>query len=298
VGRGRQHARRAGALNAYFLHGKKLGFGAAASFLANAYVPLGNASYRYTAPPDGGPGFGLTDIPIGDMLNFVSAQTYALRASTPSAFGFATVPNSSSNGTLNAQIYARLAGAIHDADPCAGGCDGTVAGAAFPQTWPSFATPPTIVPHVVGPLGDDGWYTGDVTISWDVADAQTEIWSSNGCDTVVLSTDTAGTTYTCTATSSGGTATNFVTVKRDATAPTVTCTPSTDTIWPPNHRLVPVTIDVAAEDATSGAVGRVADELLRADQDTTYDLRYEVADGAGNIGSCTLTIVVPHDQGH
>lgn len=291
-------------LNDYNLHGKKLATGAAADFFAHAYVPLGNATYRWAAPPDGGPGFGSTDVPIADMLTFVSAQTYALRTSTPTAFGFA-ISAKNSNGTLNAQIYARLATAIHDSESgaagaCTLGCTGVVPGAAFTERWHDFATPPTIVPHVDGQLGADGWYTSDVTISWDVADAQTPIWSSDGCDTVVVAEDTAGTTSTCTATSSGGTASASVTVKRDATAPTLTCTPSTDTIWPPNHKLVPVTVDIAVADATSGPAGpaeTIASELLRADKGAAYELTYEAADTAGNTGSCTVEIDVPHDQG-
>lgn len=290
-------------LNDYYLHGKRLATGAAADFFAHAYVPLGNAAYRWPAPPDGGIGVGMTDIPIEDMLTFVSAQTYALRTSTPSAFGFA-ISARNSNSTWNGQIYQRLASAIHGSESgptgaCVAGCTGIVPGAAFPQTWRDFATPPTVVPHVDGTLGANGWYTGDVTVSWDVADPQTP-WSGVGCDTVVLSEDTAGTTYTCTATSSGGMTTRSVTVQRDATPPTLTCTPSTTTIWPPNHKLVPVTVDIAAADATSGLAGpavRVVTEHLRADKGAVYTLDYDAADQAGNAGSCEVAVTVPHDQG-
>ena len=83
-------------------------------------------------------------------------------------------------------------------------------------------TPPTITPTVSGTLGKNGFYVSDVTVSWDVRDGESEV-STTGCDTTTLTSDTAGTTFTCTATSAGGTASKSVTVKRDATAPTVTC---------------------------------------------------------------------------
>ena len=48
-------------------------------------------------------------------------------------------------------------------------CDGVVAGAQFNDAWKTFTdvTPPTIVPHVAGPLGNAGWYTGDATVTWE-----------------------------------------------------------------------------------------------------------------------------------
>jgi hypothetical protein len=44
---------------------------------------------------------------------------------------------------------------------------------------------------------------------------------TTGCDTATISTDTAGTDITCSATSDGGSDSKTVTIKRDATAPTV-----------------------------------------------------------------------------
>lgn len=81
-------------------------------------------------------------------------------------------------------------------------------------------TAPAITPVVTGTLGNNGWYTSDVDVSFTVSDPQSAISSSTGCGATLLTTDTAGITYTCTATSGGGTSSNSVTVKRDATAPT------------------------------------------------------------------------------
>ncbi len=85
----------------------------------------------------------------------------------------------------------------------------------------SDTTPPTITPNVAGTLGTNDWYTSNVDLSWTVADAESPVTSSTGCDPSSVSADTAGVTFTCEATSAGGTATRSVTVKRDATPPTV-----------------------------------------------------------------------------
>ena len=79
-------------------------------------------------------------------------------------------------------------------------------------------TPPTVVAHVVGPLGDNNWYTGDVTVTWDVADPQSPVTTS-GCDATTLTVDTPGTTLTCTARSDGGPTLVSVTVNRPERPP-------------------------------------------------------------------------------
>jgi hypothetical protein len=108
-------------------------------------------------------------------------------------------------------------------------------------------TPPVIASTVSGPQGTNGWYVGDVTVSWEVSDPQTAISAETGCDAVPVDQDTVGTTYSCTATSEGGTNTAQVTVKRDATPPDVTCgtTPST---W----HATDVSIPCGASDGGSG----------------------------------------------
>ena len=86
---------------------------------------------------------------------------------------------------------------------------------------PADSTPPVITPNVSGTLGDNGWYVSDVTVSWSVVDNESAISSSSGCGPTTINADTAGQTLTCTATSTGGTNSQSVTIKRDATAPTI-----------------------------------------------------------------------------
>ena len=42
-------------------------------------------------------------------------------------------------------------------------------------------TPPrSITPSVTGTLGNNGWYRSDVSVSWSVTDAESEITSTQG----------------------------------------------------------------------------------------------------------------------
>jgi hypothetical protein len=84
---------------------------------------------------------------------------------------------------------------------------------------PPDTTAPSITANVIGTLGNNGWYTSDVTVSWTVTDEQSNISSSTGCGSTTISSNTAGTSLTCAATSAGGTNSQSVTIKRDATAP-------------------------------------------------------------------------------
>ena len=89
-------------------------------------------------------------------------------------------------------------------------------------------TPPVITPNVSGTLGNNGWYTSDVTVTWAVSDPESSISSSSGCGPTTINTDTSGQTLTCTATSAGGTSSQSVTIKRDATPPTISGSRSPD----------------------------------------------------------------------
>jgi len=104
--------------------------------------------------------------------------------------------------------------------------------------------PPTVTPQVSGTTGDNGWYTSDVSVSWDVQGAD----STTGCDTTQITTDTASTTLTCEASRLSVPTTESVTIKRDTTGPVISFSGNrgayrmTDT----------VSITCAASDALSG----------------------------------------------
>jgi len=81
--------------------------------------------------------------------------------------------------------------------------------------------PPVVEPIISGRLGNNGWYTSDVVVSWSVTPLS-DITSMSGCEQVTLSSDTAGTSFPCTASTAGGTTSKSVTIKRDATPPAIT----------------------------------------------------------------------------
>lgn len=83
-------------------------------------------------------------------------------------------------------------------------------------------TGPVIRESVIGNLGGNGWYTSDVTLSWSVTDAESDIASERGCEAVSITQDQQATTYTCEATNGAGiTSRQSVTIKRDRSAPAV-----------------------------------------------------------------------------
>jgi hypothetical protein len=109
----------------------------------------------------------------------------------------------------------------------------------------------------------------------------------------------------------------------DDVARDLTCTPSVDSLWPPDGRTVQVEVDVRLED---GVLGPLAFELAAVDADgdagdvsgadlgtpdttvalraarpgdggdRTYALTYSGRDEMGRPASCTVQVTVPHDQ--
>ena len=82
-------------------------------------------------------------------------------------------------------------------------------------------SPPVITPSVSGALGENDWYVSDIEIGWSVTDEQSSITATEGCQDRTVVEDTHGATFTCKATSDGGTASASVTVKRDESLPVV-----------------------------------------------------------------------------
>jgi len=163
--------------------------------------------------------------------------------------------------------------------------DGTPeASATAAATWTD-ATPPVVTPSVTGTLGDNGWYTSNIEVSWTVVDEESPA-TTDGCDTVTVSEDTAGRTFTCTATSAGGTTTESVTVKRDATKPTITAsrTAANEQGWNNGD----VVVEYTCSDELSGVASCSSDETLSgegAGQSSTGT----AVDQAGNTASATVS---------
>src|SRR5918996_197423 len=143
------------------------------------------------------------------------------------------------------------------------------------QAPPSDTTPPVITPNVSGTLGNNGWYVSDVTVSWTVVDNESAISSSSGCGSTTLTTETAGTTLTCTATSAGGTSNQSVTIKLDKTGPTATLA-AAGTLGSNDWYTSDVMISTSGSDSISDPTACTANQSLTTD--TT---------GQAFNGSCT-----------
>ena len=144
---------------------------------------------------------------------------------------------------------------------------------------PADTTSPVITASVDGTLGNNGWYTSDVIVSWTVTDEESEITTIIGGDDTVIDADTSGVKLTCEATSAGGTAAVDVTIKRDATAPVVGITmPAEGAEYELDTEVV---ADWNAQDGLSGIADSSADTI---DTSTVGVKTFTViaADAAGN----------------
>jgi hypothetical protein len=152
---------------------------------------------------------------------------------------------------------------------------------------PVDTTPPVITPNVSGMLGNNGWYVSDATVSWTVSDPESAISSSSGCGSTTVSSDTTGATFTCTATSTGGTSSQSVTIMRDATAPTISgqASPAANgTGW--NNTGVDVTF--SCSDSLSGVASCGPDQTLNGDG-ANQSVTGIATDYAGNSTSAAVS---------
>ena len=110
---------------------------------------------------------------------------------------------------------------------------------------------PDITYAISGSQGNDGWYTSDAQVTWTVT-ASGSPAAVTGCSTSTVTADTEGTTFTCTATSAGGTTSKSVTIKRDATPPTLTFDAASPAADENGWRAPPLSVPFNASDAMSG----------------------------------------------
>lgn len=158
-------------------------------------------------------------------------------------------------------------------------------------------TPPTVLASVDpgAPNGTSGWYRTPPTVSYAVADAESPISSSSGCDPTPVSGQ--GTIMVaCSATSAGGTTVTPVTLRTDFTGPTapVVVGLSATATYPANE--LPVAVSCTAADATSGLAGCIADPLVATLG--VHELRLQATDVAGNVtvGAARYTVGAAVDR--
>lgn len=207
-----------------------------------------------------------------------------------------------------------------------------VAGNSATFTSPSVRidkTAPTLQWAAASPTANtSGWHNTDVTLAFVTNDAVSGVDVVSQASPLVLTTEGADVTGSVTVTDVAGNAATFTSpsVRIDKTAPEVTCVASPSSLWPPNGRMMPVTVDLQLSDAGSGGVtyvmtvaasnepgaatdiagftvpGQALSGHVRAERDgggtgRVYTLGYEGTDLAGNTASCATTITVPRDRG-
>ncbi|HWC19481.1 MAG TPA: hypothetical protein VG498_20885 [Terriglobales bacterium] len=192
----------------------------------------------------------------------------------------------------------------------------------------------------------NGWNNSNVTITLSATDnaagtgVQRITYSASGAQNIAA-TNVTGTSASIPITAEGVTtltffATDFagnaevhktLDIKLDKTPPTVTCSATPKVLWPPDHRLVPVSLSVNVADSGSGAnsfklasnvsnepdsgagdiqgfatgtaatSGFLREERLGTGTGRVYTFVFNGTDRAGNSATCTTNVVVPHDQG-
>lgn len=158
---------------------------------------------------------------------------------------------------------------------------------AFEAEAPSDITPPVITPTVSGTLGNDGWYVSDVQVVWSVSDDESTVSSTTDCDTQTVLSDTSGITLTCSATSAGGTGSQSVTFKRDATAPTLAPTVTPNPVLSGGT----ATANANASDNLSGVVSQSC-ETPQTALVGAKSLNCTATDAAGNTASASVSYQV------
>jgi len=159
-------------------------------------------------------------------------------------------------------------------------------------------TPPSITETITGTLGNNGWYTSDVDLSWTVADPNSGIATSTGCGPTSITADQPATDYTCSATNGAGLSNSkTVSIKRDATPPTIVPTVSPAPNAAGWHKEAPVTVSYECNDNLSGldpaygndGAGCWNDDTASSEGLTTFVNRY-IQDLAGNSDSVSPSV--------
>ncbi len=226
------------------------------------------------------------------------------------AYAALTTVNASGGATYNYSDTAVSAGTTYcykvRARYNAGGGTNVTSGftseqCATPTTAPADTTPP-VISYVLTPGSPDGnndWYKSNVTLVWTVTEAESPgSLVKTGCVNQNITADQAATTYSCSATSTGGSAGPVsVTIKRDATAPTISAAATTSPNgagWYNGN----VTVHFTCTDGLSGipAGACPADQTLSDEGAAVSSTAQTVTDAAGNTSDVSNVVIVKIDK--
>jgi hypothetical protein len=251
-------------------------------FMFTTLAPGGVASFRVTGID---PAEALSPV---DTSAFVTGLTWISTGSTDTSFTMVPIvvdtTDTDGDGVGDSQDNCPSV-----ANPGQQDSDGDGVGDACETTAPD-TTPPVIVANIGGTIGNNGWYTSNVSVSWSVTDAESAISSSSGCGAASVTVDTAGTTFTCQATSAGGSNSQSVTVKRDATKPSLAFGAASPAANGNGWNNTDVSFSYTANDATSGvANASPSTPLTVGGEGAALTASVTVTDNAGNSESFTTT---------
>jgi len=194
-------------------------------------------------------------------------------------------------------------------------------------------TPPSITGARSPAPNPNGWNNTSVTVSFTCSDSLSGLAAGSPPPSTVFSAEGAGQSVSGTCTDvAGNSATSTVSgINIDKTAPVVTASANPAALWPPNGKMVTVTVSGAMSDNLSGinpsttafavqdSYGLVQPgglvslapngtysftvslEARRDGQDKNgrfYTIVVSAQDNAGNPSSARTTVIVPHDQGN
>ncbi len=253
----------------------------------------------------------MPSIPVLDGNNgwYVSPPVNVDASGSDATSGLASVQCRVDGGAWQSPPVSVTGDGSHTVDCQAEDNAGNVS--TWSQTVKVDATAPDLAPAATAASnGQNGWYTGSVTVQANASDATSGLasvqyqvdggtWQSG--ETVNLSTDGVHTVVFKAEDVAGNTTTSQrVTVKIDTTAPTLTPSmpePNGDDDW---FVTAPVQIDASAEDATSGVAsvecridgGAWQTPPVNVTGDGEHVVECEATDNAGNSTSWRKTVEV------
>ena len=155
------------------------------------------------------------------------------------------------------------------------------------------------ISYIVDPATPDGnndWYKSDVTLTWTVDDPESpnsllKTGAKTGCVDQNIIADQTEQTYACSATSAGGTTgPQSVSIKRDATPPTITASHS-PAANAAGWNKADVTVSFSGSDDLSGLDPSSCTAAVTISTETSsQSVPGSCADNAGNSGSATATV--------
>jgi hypothetical protein len=174
-------------------------------------------------------------------------------------------------------------------------CSYTDAGglmAAASETYGIVDPSPPSIGHTLNPAspdGDNGWYRSDVSLAWNVSEPDSpNSLQKTGCVNQNITSDQAATTYSCSASSAGGSSGPVdVTIKRDATAPTINGSanpPANANGWNKSD----VTVSFSCDDNLSGVASCGPDQTL-SNEGAGQSASGTAVDNAGNSAQTTVS---------